>query len=158
MAFLKGVILLIVALTMALSLSITLTMQGVTQQQQQSNPPSFVSSDEDKLNIQLPSKKVSRFLAANVKPRNPNAADHCHKDHEVCYLVEGKNSTCCNNKCVELAYDDKNCGACKNKCKFTQTCCRGQCVELAYDKRHCGACNNRCAEGEYCVYGMCNYA
>ncbi|KAK4275443.1 hypothetical protein QN277_018525 [Acacia crassicarpa] len=171
MAFLKGVIVFIVALTMALSLSITLTMNGITQQQQQQNH----HDDENKVDIALPSKKVSRFLAASnngngngyggYRPKNPNAADHCRKDNEVCYYIEEgnynnyyKNSTCCNNKCVDLEYDDKNCGACKNKCKFTQTCCRGQCVELAFDKRHCGACNHRCEKGEFCVYGMCNYA
>ncbi|XP_028760308.1 stigma-specific STIG1-like protein 1 [Neltuma alba] len=155
MAFLKGLMLFMVALTMALALSVTLTMNGITQQDH--GPTISDNKMDDKA---LPSKRVSRFLATNndVTVRNPNAADHCHKDHEVCYLLEGKNSTCCNNKCVDLHYDNKNCGACKNKCKFTQTCCRGQCVELAFDKRHCGACNHRCEKGEFCVYGMCNYA
>ncbi|KAK8706018.1 hypothetical protein V6N13_049600 [Hibiscus sabdariffa] len=101
-------------------------------------------------------KRVSRFLQQGN--RNPRAADHCHKDEEVCYIQDGATSTCCNNKCVFLATDDHNCGACKKKCKFTQVCCRGQCVEIAFDKRHCGACNHRCKPGEYCVYGMCNYA
>ncbi|KAK9025892.1 hypothetical protein V6N11_038746 [Hibiscus sabdariffa] len=101
-------------------------------------------------------KRVSRFLQQGNG--NPRAADHCHKDEEVCYIQDGATSTCCNNKCVFLATDDHNCGACKNKCKFTQVCCRGQCVEIAFDKRHCGACNHRCKPGEYCVYGMCNYA
>ncbi|KAB2044376.1 hypothetical protein E1A91_D01G090600v1 [Gossypium mustelinum] len=101
-------------------------------------------------------KRVSRFLQQGY--RNPRAADHCHKDEEVCYVLEGATSTCCNNKCVFLATDNHNCGACKRKCKFTQVCCRGECVEIAFDKRHCGACNHRCNRGEYCVYGMCNYA
>ncbi|XVF57502.1 hypothetical protein PTKIN_Ptkin06aG0210500 [Pterospermum kingtungense] len=105
----------------------------------------------------VPTKRVSRFLQQQA--RNPRAADHCHKDEEVCYLQSnGYNSTCCNNKCVDLATDDHNCGACKNKCKFTQVCCRGECVYTSFDKRHCGACNHRCDPGEYCVYGMCNYA
>ncbi|KAK8622932.1 hypothetical protein V6N13_117829 [Hibiscus sabdariffa] len=98
-------------------------------------------------------RRVSRFVQ-----QNPRVADHCHKDEEVCYIQDGATSTCCNNKCVFLATDNQNCGACKRKCKFTQVCCRGECVETAFDKRHCGACNHRCNPGEYCVYGMCNYA
>ncbi|GMJ10300.1 hypothetical protein like AT1G50720 [Hibiscus trionum] len=101
-------------------------------------------------------KRVSRFLQQGE--RNPRAADHCHKDEEVCYIQDGATSTCCNNKCVFLATDDHNCGACKRKCKFTQVCCRGECVYISLDKRHCGGCNHRCKTGEYCVYGMCNYA
>ncbi|XP_052178978.1 stigma-specific STIG1-like protein 2 [Diospyros lotus] len=103
----------------------------------------------------LPAKRVSRFLVEN---KNPRAADHCHKDHEVCHLQDyGYNSTCCNNKCVDLATDHHNCGACKNKCPFPEDCCRGQCVYLPYDKRHCGRCNNRCEKGLLCIYGMCDY-
>ncbi|EOA15670.1 hypothetical protein CARUB_v10006200mg [Capsella rubella] len=110
-----------------------------------------------------PTIRPSRFLAQKeVGERNPNAADHCHKDPEICNLYGGGGSnstvTCCNNKCIDVSNDDKNCGACKSKCKFSQTCCRGQCVYLAYDKRHCGQCNNPCELGELCVYGLCNYA
>ncbi|XP_010536680.1 PREDICTED: stigma-specific STIG1-like protein 1 [Tarenaya hassleriana] len=101
-----------------------------------------------------------RFLSQTEKPtRNPNAADHCHKNPEICSSYGGNaTAACCNNKCVDLSYDDKNCGACKNRCKFSQTCCRGQCVYLAYDKRHCGQCTRRCPAGDFCVYGLCNYA
>lgn len=109
--------------------------------------------------------RPSRFLAQKevLSERNPNAADHCNKDPEICsglYGGGGSNSTvtCCNNKCIDVASDDKNCGECKNKCKFSQTCCRGQCVYLAYDKRHCGQCNHPCEIDELCVYGLCNYA
>ncbi|KAJ7963772.1 Stigma-specific Stig1 family protein [Quillaja saponaria] len=154
-------IIIIIAMTMALS--ITITMKTITQEGVQA--PAFVHSSFpkeqslNKDNILLPSKRVSRFLAeGNSKPRNPKAADHCNKDNEICSLIEGKNSTCCNNKCMDLSEDNHNCGACKKKCKYTQSCCRGQCVELAYDKRHCGACNHRCKPGEYCVYGLCDYA
>ncbi|KAK9057184.1 hypothetical protein SSX86_024551 [Deinandra increscens subsp. villosa] len=100
-------------------------------------------------------KRVSRFLAEN---NNPRAADHCKKDDEICFALEGKNSTCCNNKCMDLSEDKHNCGACKNKCKFTSSCCRGECVNLAYDKRHCGSCGNKCMPAGYCIYGLCNYA
>ncbi|KVI01925.1 stigma-specific STIG1-like protein 2 [Cynara cardunculus var. scolymus] len=100
-------------------------------------------------------KRLSRFLA---ETKNPRSADHCNKDNEICYILEGINSTCCNNKCMDLSQDKHNCGACKNKCKFTSSCCRGECVTLAYDKRNCGSCDNKCMHGGYCIYGLCNYA
>ncbi|KAL3819603.1 hypothetical protein ACJIZ3_005508 [Penstemon smallii] len=103
-------------------------------------------------------KRVSRFL--QQKTRNPNAADHCNKDNEVCNYItfEGRNTTCCNNKCLDLKYDNKNCGACKKKCAVSEECCRGECVNLAYDKRHCGYCNNRRKNDGICIYGTCDYA
>ncbi|KAL8205720.1 hypothetical protein R6Q57_009271 [Mikania cordata] len=100
-------------------------------------------------------KRVSRFLAEN---NNPRAAVHCNKDDEICSVLESKNSTCCNNKCMDLSEDRNNCGSCKHKCKLTNWCCRGECVNLAYDKRHCGSCGNKCMPGGYCIYGLCNYA
>ncbi|KAK7387111.1 hypothetical protein VNO78_27623 [Psophocarpus tetragonolobus] len=159
MGFLKAIF--VIAITMALS--IALTMKTLTQEEAK---PSFVHHDIDlpssssqptfhQKNLLLPSKRVNRFLA---QVRNPNAADHCRKDHEICTLVGVKNSTCCNNKCIDVGYDMHNCGACKYKCKFTKTCCRGQCVDINFDKRHCGECNHRCEVGKYCVYGMCGYA
>lgn len=113
--------------------------------------------------LSTPTIRPNRFLAQKeVGERNPNAADHCNKNPEICTLYGGGGSnstmTCCNNKCIDVASDNDNCGACKNKCKFSQTCCRGQCVYVAYDKRHCGQCNHPCELGELCVYGLCNYA
>ncbi|KAG5607138.1 hypothetical protein H5410_028630 [Solanum commersonii] len=104
--------------------------------------------------------KKHQFPHCPQKPKNPRAADHCHKDNEICTTLEigGTNTTCCNNKCIDLLYNDHNCGACKKKCPFTETCCRGECVNLSFDKRHCGYCNNRCMTGGYCFYGMCDYA
>ncbi|OIW19205.1 hypothetical protein TanjilG_20330 [Lupinus angustifolius] len=147
----------IIAITMALS--IAFTMRSIIPQEGKSAPVDhdFPSSDEEpsvhKNKIFLPSKRVSRFLA-----QNPNAADHCYKDNELCYYPGAKNSTCCNNKCIDLGYDHNNCGVCKKKCKYTEACCRGQCVDTYYDKRHCGECNHRCDLGQYCVYGLCGYA
>lgn len=142
-------IILTIAITMAIT--ITLTMKGIGEAEENNLP--LEQHTENKL--LLPSKRGSRFLAEADK--NPRAADHCHKDNEVCSLF-GRNSTCCNNKCMDLSTDNKNCGACKKKCKFTEACCRGQCVNLSFDKRHCGRCNNRCEKGQFCVYGMCDYA
>nr|XP_043618817.1 stigma-specific STIG1-like protein 1 [Erigeron canadensis] len=147
-------IIFMIAATMAIALTITFTFTDNTHQETTTltagppGPPDVVLNPWP--------KRVSRFLAEN---KNPRAADHCKKDDEICYILEGgKNLTCCNNKCMDLSEDKHNCGACKNKCKFTSSCCRGECVNLAYDKRHCGVCGNKCMPGGYCIYGLCNYA
>ena len=142
-----------ITITIGITITLTMKMQSFNIEDKS------VHKNEAKNTHKLPlmaSKRVSRFLA---EQKNPRAADHCNKDNEICqYLVQGKNSTCCNNKCMDLRNDDHNCGACKNKCEYTETCCRGECVDLAYDKRHCGYCNNRCKPGLFCLYGMCDYA
>ncbi|KAJ4830659.1 hypothetical protein Tsubulata_017472 [Turnera subulata] len=158
MALIK--VIFILAITMALSIALTMNTFGKAEEKPPIKQRNDVSSkgfevEAEKNNPVLPPKRMSRFL---FEDKNPRAADHCHKDYERCYYEVGKNSTCCNNKCVFLQEDDHNCGACKNKCKFTQTCCRGQCVYLSYDKRHCGQCNHRCEKGQYCVSGLCDYA
>ncbi|KAK9057187.1 hypothetical protein SSX86_024554 [Deinandra increscens subsp. villosa] len=138
----------IIAATIAIAIATTLTITSIGDNQETMSfaGPPVVNSYP---------KRVSRFLA---EYKNPRAADHCKKDDEICYILEGKNSTCCNNKCMDLSEDKHNCGACKKKCKFTSSCCRGECVNLAYDKRHCGSCGNKCMPGGYCIYGLCNYA
>ncbi|KAK4392584.1 Stigma-specific STIG1-like protein 1 [Sesamum angolense] len=144
----------IVAVTMAVTLIFTTKTSDYPPPDEAGSQPSGPAFLDRKL---VAEKRVSRFL--QEKEKNPRAADHCHKDNEICnYILEGRNATCCNNKCIDLGYDSNNCGACKNKCAFTESCCRGQCVNLAYDKRHCGACNHRCMPGGYCIYGMCDYA
>ncbi|KAK9057168.1 hypothetical protein SSX86_024535 [Deinandra increscens subsp. villosa] len=139
----------IVAATLAIAIATTLTISSISQNQE---TLSFTRPSVVKYRYQ---KRVNRFLAEN---NNPRAADHCKKDDEICYMLGGKNSTCCNNKCMDLSENKHNCGACKNKCKFTSSCCRGECVNVAYDKRHCGSCGNKCMPGGYCIYGLCNYA
>ncbi|KAH0749835.1 hypothetical protein KY290_029067 [Solanum tuberosum] len=156
MKFIKLIV--ILAITMALTISL------LTMQHKSNNPENSGFQEDEKLSdVEEPQVitkrvKISRFLAQQ-EIKNPRATDHCHKDNEICHVLEGgRNSTCCNNKCMDLGYDDHNCGACKKKCPFTETCCRGQCVNLSYDKRHCGYCNNRCMTGGYCFYGICDYA
>lgn len=150
-----------IAITMAISITLTIRSIGDFEEKPLVFPHSVddatatLSKEPKEVLKLMPSKRLSRFLA---EEKNPRAADHCNKDNEICNILGGKNQTCCNNKCLDLSTDDKNCGACKNKCHFSETCCRGQCVNLSYDKRHCGKCNNRCEKGEYCVYGMCHYA
>ncbi|KAK4431988.1 Stigma-specific STIG1-like protein 2 [Sesamum alatum] len=141
-----NIILTIIAVSMALTLILTTKTSD--------HPPPDKAAQPFK---PVAVKRVSRFL--QEKEKNPRAADHCRKDNDVCnYILNGRNATCCNNKCMDLGYDSHNCGACKKKCSFTESCCRGECVNLAYDKRHCGSCNNKCMPGGYCIYGMCDYA
>ncbi|KAK9689227.1 hypothetical protein RND81_09G044600 [Saponaria officinalis] len=157
----KSIFLVVSTLAMVIVLgSLTITYDNHPQ-----NNNNNIDSDTNRQpSLVLPSKRVSRFLAQNGNygsTRNPKAADHCNKDNEICTqqgIAYGTNSTCCNNKCMDLNEDDKNCGACKNKCKYTQHCCRGQCVNLAYDPRFCGSCYNKCKPKQYCVYGICDYA
>ncbi|PIN06474.1 hypothetical protein CDL12_20980 [Handroanthus impetiginosus] len=141
-----NILLTIFTITMALTLFLT-----THEPAPQPSKPVFLDKKP------VPVSRGSRFL--QQQDRNPRAADHCHRDNEICnYIMDGRNTTCCNNKCIDLGYDDDNCGACKKKCVFTETCCRGKCVNLAYDKRHCGWCNHKCMEGGFCIYGICDYA
>jgi len=153
-------VILIIAITMALT--ITLSMRSISKVEEK---PPFPRTDTSytypkelfikEKKILFPSKRLSRFLAVE----NEDAGEHCNKeDNEIFDVKAGKNSTCCNNKCMDLSTDKNNCGSCKKKCEYTESCCRGKCVDLAYDKRHCGRCNHRCGHGEYCVYALCNYA
>ncbi|KAJ9153809.1 hypothetical protein P3X46_027211 [Hevea brasiliensis] len=149
-----------IAITMAIT--ITLNVRSIGEFEEKPLLPRSIdeasttlSKGPEELKLIMPSKRLSRFLS---EEKNPRAADHCHKDNEICNVLGDKNQTCCNNKCIDLSTDDNNCGACKNKCHFSTSCCRGQCVYLSYDKRHCGRCNHRCEKGEYCLYGMCQYA
>lgn len=144
-----------IAITVVVSTSL-ITMKSIDDNVDMEMGIAASGHEQKAATMAAPARRASRFLA---EQKNPRAADHCKKDNEICYLLEGKNSTCCNNKCMDLGYDRHNCGACRNKCKFTETCCRGECVNLSFDKRHCGKCNNRCMLPEgYCMYGVCDYA
>ncbi|XWS11245.1 hypothetical protein CRYUN_Cryun38cG0067600 [Craigia yunnanensis] len=109
-----------IALTFAITIALAVKSIGVAEEK----PPliniieSSTTFPKAQQPLTMPSERVSRFLKEEVK--NPRAADHCHKDEEVCYIQRGYNSTCCNNKCVDLVTDNHNCGACKRKCKFTE--------------------------------------
>ncbi|KZV56685.1 hypothetical protein F511_41463 [Dorcoceras hygrometricum] len=142
----------------AISAALILTTRTSTIPRHQ--PPLHLSGPDFLGGEPVPTKRISRFLDQKGSP-DPRAADHCKKDHEKCDLIteNGRNTSCCNNKCIDLLYDKNNCGACKKKCDFTDECCRGECVNLAFDKRHCGFCNNRCKMSPgYCIFGICDYA
>ncbi|CAL9017713.1 unnamed protein product [Prunus brigantina] len=155
-------ILLIIATTMALSITLT-TGTRVSHQEEEGKSPFTDSwkeqpSADDENKLLLPSERVSRFLAEeDLAARNLKAAFPCNK-YTCINVLPGHNFTCCNNKCVDLSVNKDNCGACKKKCKYTQSCCGGQCVDLSSDKRHCGRCNHPCNNGASCVYGLCDYA
>lgn len=40
-------------------------------------------------------------------------------------------------------------------CEVNQVACDGRCVYLAFDRDNCGACGNRCGEGNRCTQGRC---
>ncbi|MQM02689.1 hypothetical protein Taro_035458, partial [Colocasia esculenta] len=65
---------------------------------------------------------------------------------------------CCKNRCVDVGFDDNNCGFCGIRCRFSWRCCSGFCVNSNLNPSHCGSCFNRCPVGVLCFHGMCGYA
>lgn len=76
----------------------------------------------------------------------------------------------CDNTCVDIRTDSKNCGYCGNACPSGQFClngncmkscsagqtsCPGGCFDLQNDPDHCGTCNNDCPAGLLCKEGEC---
>ncbi len=72
----------------------------------------------------------------------------------------------CSGRCVDLARDAANCGACgrvcaageacrAGACGCAQTVCGGACVNLDTDARNCGRCGNVCGPGGGCNSGHC---
>ncbi|KAL3629778.1 hypothetical protein CASFOL_027000 [Castilleja foliolosa] len=140
--FVKPILFTIIAATIALTLIVNFGGSPP--------PPDHLSEPADV------ARPVSRFLQqTNPRP----AAYQCNRDNVFCYISAGtgRSMTCCNKKCVDLGYDNENCGTCNKRCAFEETCCNGKCVNLGYDKTNCGFCNNWCMPGN-CVFGMCGYA
>lgn len=65
--------------------------------------------------------------------------------------------TCCDGRCVNTNYDDRNCGYCGNTCPFGTTCCIGLCIDTQSDSSNCGRCGNECPLGDTCAFGFCGY-
>lgn len=87
----------------------------------------------------------------------------------------------CDNECVNLMKDSKNCGSCNHRCMASGvyvskaycngegSCnyiCRGgtvncgtdqdpECKSILIDKNNCGRCGRSCSSGESCSSGVC---
>jgi len=74
----------------------------------------------------------------------------------------------CDGKCLFIATDPRNCGACGMSCQaglgcFDSKCgcpaglatCNEMCVNTAQDNLNCGSCGNACPAGNVCMGGMC---
>jgi hypothetical protein len=88
--------------------------------------------------------------------------------------------TRCGKRCVVVASDPANCGACGQACSAGEACdgsghcvtscpsylieCAGACIDPTQDRRYCGASGDcsrnkigtRCAAGEVCAAGACS--
>ncbi|MCO5592057.1 hypothetical protein L7F22_046051 [Adiantum nelumboides] len=70
----------------------------------------------------------------------------------------GGGSTCCWNRvCKDTENDDNHCGKCGQPCGIGLRCCGASCVNLLWDNFNCGCCGHRCADSQ-CAFGMCGYA
>ena len=76
----------------------------------------------------------------------------------------------CEDTCINIQVDAKNCGDCGTKCLVGETClagacaagcgggatdCSGNCVDSQSDPKNCGACGTTCKTGEVCSLGKC---
>lgn len=78
--------------------------------------------------------------------------------------------TPCNDSCVDMRSDTKNCGKCGVACGGAQVCqgsacacvnpqltaCGGSCIDTSADSKNCGRCGVACADGVRCYYGSCD--
>ena len=81
------------------------------------------------------------------------ASDERHCGH--CRHRCMKGETCCSGVCMDISDDEDNCGACGQICADAETCCGDVCTTLRDDEDHCGACGVTCPTGETCVSGIC---
>jgi hypothetical protein len=74
----------------------------------------------------------------------------------------------CENRCIDVTSDSRNCGSCGNdcgtgkicggsqcRCPTGQTDCDGQCADLNFSAAHCGRCDAPCLQGQTCDGGSC---
>ena len=86
----------------------------------------------------------------------------------------GNGETRCDDGCVNLQNDPKNCGDCGEECDVGQSCklgecvdtcvpfctgseacCLAECVDLQTDAKNCGECGKACSATEFCRNGQC---
>jgi hypothetical protein len=76
--------------------------------------------------------------------------DDCRK---ICPCPKGK--TGCNEECVDLQTDKRNCDACGHKCAAGEGCCLGDCIDVQSDDENCGQCGHVCVGNAKCQKGHC---
>lgn len=89
--------------------------------------------------------------------------------------VCAEGQTCCDEQCVDVNLDPRNCGSCGVACEQNQICTDSQCgcvegwgdcnetegceTNLLSNEEHCGACGNTCPEmNGQCIGGFCSCA
>src|SRR5581483_10588607 len=56
-----------------------------------------------------------------------------------------KLDACCAGMCVNIEFDENNCGTCGKVClpnTLTSKCCDGKCTDTTTDEKNCGGCAN----------------
>ena len=73
----------------------------------------------------------------------------------------------CDGECIDVTYDDQNCGGCGDACGASSYCdygecycesgiaCDGACTDPNTDEDHCGSCGEECGANETCEWGSC---
>ncbi len=94
----------------------------------------------------------------------------CRAGKVVCVsqgLIRCEGATGTASRCVDVATDSENCGACFRRLPSTERCvagvasclpgrarCDGGCVQLSTDNANCGACGVRVPPDQYCKDGV----
>ncbi|HEY8076659.1 MAG TPA: hypothetical protein VIF62_21185, partial [Labilithrix sp.] len=69
---------------------------------------------------------------------------------------------CCNNRCVDTAASDANCGMCGNACGVGAACCASSCTDITSNAASCGGCGKVCSNNNIatpaCTLGKCSGA
>ncbi len=69
---------------------------------------------------------------------------------------------CCNNRCVDTAASDLNCGMCGHACGVGAACCASTCTDITSNATSCGACGKVCSNNNIasptCTLGKCSGA
>ncbi|MBK7581929.1 MAG: hypothetical protein IPI67_17195 [Myxococcales bacterium] len=116
--------------------------------------------------------------------KDPQFCGGCNKcpDGQICVGSQCKLPACAHGliqctgdtTCRNLASDWDHCGACGNKCGFSDNCvsgacvsknsycttlgkieCTDKCVDTGVDSANCGSCDVKCAAGQACLGGLC---
>jgi hypothetical protein len=85
--------------------------------------------------------------------RGAHNQDECWDDEDC-----PQGLACCSGICVDLGFDNQNCGACGNVCRIigsNSACCSGICRNIDFDNTNCGACDVVCPDGTSCQAGGC---